>query len=129
MRRKPTLVRKFRDRIEIYSPGPFPEKVTPELFVKGEENSIRRNKLIAGILYYSKDMETLAMGLKKIHDLCKAAGVKYEFKRNVYGFTVIFHRHCGEGWGWMGKEKAEKGKKLPPKNYPQKETEGARPYS
>ena len=106
----------FRDRIEIYSPGPFPERVTPELFVKGEENSIRRNKLIAGILYYSKDMETLAMGLKKIHDLCKASGVKYEFKRNIYGFTVIFRRHCGEGWGWMGSEKSGKAKKLPPKS-------------
>ena len=21
-----------------------------------------------------------------------------------YGFTVVFYRHCGEGWGWSGKK-------------------------
>lgn len=41
---------------------------------------------------------------------------------NEYEFTVIFYRHCGEGWGWMGDQNAGKRKKLPPKNYPQKTT-------
>ena len=27
------------------------------------------------------------------------AGVKYEFQKEAYGFTVVFFRHCGEGWG------------------------------
>ena len=90
----------FRNRIEIYSPGTFPERITPEEFAEGDKKAIRRNKLITQTLYYSKDMETFATGLKKIKDLCEGAGVKYEFKREEYGFTVIFYRHCGEGWGW-----------------------------
>ena len=43
-------------------------------------------------------MESFATGLKRINDSCKAAGVKFEFIREPYGFTVRFHRHCGEGW-------------------------------
>ena len=90
----------FRNRIEIYSPGTFPELVAPEEFAEGNKKAIRRNKLITQTLYYSKDMETFATGLKKIKDLCEEAGVKYEFNKEEYGFTVVFYRHCGEGWGW-----------------------------
>lgn len=90
----------FRNRIEIYSPGTFPDRITPEEFAEGDKKAIRRNKLITQTLYYSKDMETFATGLKKIKDLCEEAGVKYEFKKEEYGFTVVFYRHCGEGWGW-----------------------------
>lgn len=43
-------------------------------------------------------METLATGLWRIDDECTKAGVKYEFIREPYGFTVRFYRHCGEGW-------------------------------
>ncbi|MBO4363596.1 MAG: hypothetical protein J5912_04365 [Clostridia bacterium] len=53
-------------------------------------------------MYYSKDMETFASGLKKIKTLCTEAGVRYEFQKEAYGFTVVFYRHCGEGWGWSG---------------------------
>ena len=92
----------YRNRIEIYSPGAFPEKITPEEFAEGNQKAIRRNKLITQALYYSKDMETFASGLKKIKTLCDEAGVKYEFQKEAYGFTVVFYRHCGEGWGWSG---------------------------
>ena len=92
----------YRNRIEIYSPGPFPEKVTPEEFADGNQKAIRRNKLITQTLYYSKDMETFASGLKKIKTLCTEAGVRYAFQKEAYGFTVVFYRHCGEGWGWSG---------------------------
>ena len=44
-------------------------------------------------------MESFATGLKRIYDACTVSGVKVEFKREPYGFTVRFHRHCGEGWG------------------------------
>lgn len=90
----------FKNRIEIYSPGTFPEKITPEEFAEGNKKAIRRNRLITQTLYYSKDMETFATGLKKIRTLCSEAGVDYEFLREEYGFTVIFYRHCGDGWGW-----------------------------
>ena len=43
-------------------------------------------------------MESFATGLKRIHEACTESGVKVEFIREPYGFTVRFHRHCGEGW-------------------------------
>ena len=94
----------YRNRIEIYSPGAFPERITPEEFAEGNQKAIRRNKLITQALYYSKDMETFASGLKKIKTLCDETGVKYEFQKEAYGFTVVFYRHCGEGWGWSGSQ-------------------------
>ncbi len=94
----------FKNRIEIYSPGTFPEKTSPEEFAEGNKKEIRRNKIITQTLYYSKDMETFATGLMKIKKLCNEAGVRYEFQREEYGFTVIFYRHCGEGWGWSGEQ-------------------------
>lgn len=115
----------FRNRIEIYSPGTFPDRITPEEFAEGDKKAIRRNRLITQTLYYSKDMETFATGLKKIKDLCTEAGVKYEFKKEEYGFTVVFYRHCGEGWGWSSnaKDTAEDiAKDNDPRNVPQKES-------
>ena len=94
----------FKNRIEIYSPGTFPERISPEEFAEGNKKAIRRNRIITQTLYYSKDMETFATGLMKIRKLCSEAGVKYEFQREEYGFTVIFYRHCGGGWGWSGSQ-------------------------
>ena len=64
----------FKDRIEIHTTGGFPSSHTPEEFLDGNKKAIRRNKLITGVLYYSKDMETFATGLKRIKDLCDQAG-------------------------------------------------------
>jgi ATP-dependent DNA helicase RecG len=111
----------FRNRIEIYSPGVFPERITPEEFAEGDKKAIRRNKLITQTLYYSKDMETFATGLKKIKNLCNEVGVKYEFRMEEYGFTVVFFRHCGEGWGWSGDAKDTAQDNVPhnvPRNVP-----------
>ena len=94
----------FKNRIEIYSPGTFPERISPEEFAEGNKKAIRRNRIITQTLYYSKDMETFATGLMKIRKLCSEAGVKYEFQREEYGFAVIFYRHYGEGWGWSGSQ-------------------------
>jgi ATP-dependent DNA helicase RecG len=82
----------FKDRIEIYNPGDFPEGYTPEDFIKGEERSILRNKLIAQILYFSKDIESWGSGIKRIYNICKENGVKVEFKILKSGFVVVFHR-------------------------------------
>ena len=70
----------FKDRIEIHTTGGFPKGHRPEEFLDGTKKAIRRNKLITGVLYYSKDMETFATGLKRIKDLCDDAGCKVEFK-------------------------------------------------
>ena len=87
-----------RSFIEIYSPGKFPEGVEPEQFIREIRKPIRRNPLITRTLYYSKDMESFATGLKRIYDACDAAECKVEFYGDDYGFTVRFYRHCGDGW-------------------------------
>ncbi|MBQ6504558.1 MAG: winged helix-turn-helix transcriptional regulator [Flexilinea sp.] len=68
------------------------------MFIKESRKPIRRNPLITRTLYYSKDMESFATGLKRIQNFCNDAGVKVEFYGDRYGFTVRFYRHCGEGW-------------------------------
>ncbi|MBP3869554.1 MAG: putative DNA binding domain-containing protein [Faecalicoccus sp.] len=88
----------FRSFIEIYSHGSFPENMQPEMFIKESMRSIRRNPLITRTLYYSKDMESFATGLKRIQTLCDEIGCKVEFLYDYYGFTVRFYRHCGDGW-------------------------------
>ncbi|MCR5100554.1 MAG: hypothetical protein K6B41_04265 [Butyrivibrio sp.] len=73
--------------------------MTPEQFINEIRKPIRRNPLITRTLYYSKDMESFATGLKRISEACGKARVNVEFYGDEYGFTVRFYRHCGEGWG------------------------------
>lgn len=82
----------FKDRIEIYNPGNFPEGLTPEDFIKKEERSILRNPLIAETLYLSRTIEKWGSGIKRIYNECKEAGVKVEFKMIKSGFLVVFYR-------------------------------------
>ena len=82
----------FKDRIEIYNPGNFPEGYTPEDFIKGKERSILRNPLTAEILYKSKEIEKWGSGLKRIYDECKTFSVPVEFKTLKSGFLVVFYR-------------------------------------
>jgi ATP-dependent DNA helicase RecG len=51
-----------------------------------------------GVLYYSKDMETFATGLKRINDLCEKFGCKVEFKNEKDDFVVVFYRNLRETW-------------------------------
>ncbi|MBA3066355.1 transcriptional regulator [bacterium] len=82
----------FKDRIEIYNPGDFPEGYVPEDFIKGKERSILRNPLIAETVYKSKDIEKWGSGLKRIYDECKAVRVPVEFEVLKSGFLVVFRR-------------------------------------
>jgi len=82
----------FKNRIEIYNPGTFPDGVAPDDFIKGKGRPVHRNPLLAQIMYYSKDIERFGTGLKRIADACDETGVKYEFRSDNYGFTVIFYR-------------------------------------
>ncbi|MCD7708538.1 MAG: putative DNA binding domain-containing protein [Clostridiales bacterium] len=88
----------YRSFIEISSPGKFPDGVTPSDFIEGTRRPIRRNPLITRTLYYSKDMESFATGLKRIQEACDEVGCKFECNGDDRGFTVRFYRHCGEGW-------------------------------
>ncbi len=82
----------YKDRVEIYNPGTFPEGFEPQDFIDRPERPIRRNPKIARILYYSKDIESFGTGLKRIADACDNAGVQYEFKKLKSGFVVCFYR-------------------------------------
>lgn len=82
----------YKDRIEIYNPGTFPEGFEPQDFIDRPERPIRRNPKIARILYYSKDIESFGTGLKRIADACNTAGIRYEFKKLKSGFVVCFYR-------------------------------------
>ncbi len=90
--RKGNEVAIFKDRVEIYNPGLFPEGYDPKDFFKGTERSILRNPLIANTLYLSKDIERWGSGIKRIHDACKEENVKVEFRKLKSGFLVIFYR-------------------------------------
>ena len=94
--RKGNEIAVFKDRVEIYNPGQFPEGYSPRDFIRGAERSILRNPLIANTLYLSKDIERWGSGLKRIHDECKENGVSVEFQGLKSGFLVVFGRK-GEG--------------------------------
>jgi len=82
----------FSNRVEIYNPGKFPEGLAPEDFIKGSELSIKRNPLLAQLMYYVKDIESFGTGLKRISDTCDSVGVKVEFEMRKLGFAVVFYR-------------------------------------
>lgn len=82
----------YKDRVEIYNPGAFPEGYDPQDFIDKAERPIRRNPKIARILYYSKDIESFGTGLKRIADACETANVRYEFRKMKSGFAVCFYR-------------------------------------
>ncbi len=89
----------FKDRIEIYNPGQFPEEYNPIDFIEGEERSILRNPLIAHTLYLCKDIERWGSGIRRIARECEEHNVKVEFKRLKSGFVVVFYRFdMGEEW-------------------------------
>ncbi len=82
----------FKDRVEIYNPGQFPEEIEPEDFIKGKGHSILRNPLIAETMFRSEDIEKLASGIKRIYEECQKSHIKVEFNRAKTGFVVVFHR-------------------------------------
>lgn len=82
----------FRNRVEIYNPGAFPEGFTPEDFIRGKEQSILRNPLLADVLFKSKEIEKWGSGLKRIYEECLEYGVKIEFEILKSGFMAVFYR-------------------------------------
>ncbi|MDR1687787.1 MAG: putative DNA binding domain-containing protein [Clostridiales bacterium] len=82
----------YSNRVEIYNSGTFPEGLTPEDFIEGSEASVKRNPLLAQLMYYVKDIESFGTGLKRITSACESAGVEVEFKLLKLGFAVVFYR-------------------------------------
>lgn len=89
----------YKDRVEIYNPGTFPEGLEPQDYIERVERPVRRNPKIARMLYDSKDIESFGTGLKRIADACESAGVRYEFQKKKTGFVVCFYRSAGEEKG------------------------------
>lgn len=85
----------YKDRIEIFNPGEFPEGFKPEDFIEGQ-GSIPRNPLIANTLYLSKDIEKWGSGFRRITEACTEANVKVKFEIRKNGFMVIFYRKTDE---------------------------------
>ncbi len=102
----------FKNRIEIYNPGAFPANKTPESYVVGNQRPIRRNPLIARTLYYSKDMESFATGLKRIKDACDKVGCRVEFETPDDGFVVVFYRHGTQKLSGTAQKTAQKEERI-----------------
>ena len=82
----------YKDKIEVWNTGNFPEGYKPEDFIKKEIPSVLRNPTIANIMYLSKDIEKWGSGIKRIYDVCKENNVKVKFNIMRYGFSVVFDR-------------------------------------
>ncbi len=81
----------YKDRVEIFNPGEFPEGFKPEDFIEGQ-GSIPRNPLIANTLYLSKDIEKWGSGFRRITEACQKSNTKVKFEIRKDGFMVIFYR-------------------------------------
>lgn len=81
----------YKDRVEIFNPGEFPEGFKPEDFIEGQ-GSIPRNPLIANTLYLSKDIEKWGSGFRRITEVCQKSNTKVKFEIRKNGFMVIFYR-------------------------------------
>ena len=71
----------YKNRIEIYNPGTFPEGLEPQDYIDHIERPVRRNPKIARLLYYSKEIESFGTGLKRIADACKMPEFGIEFQK------------------------------------------------
>lgn len=83
----------YRDRVSIYSPGPFPRGALPEQFAFEGREPIYMNPKIVNILYRGDQIETLASGFERAFTLCKQAGVSYDYKLLDDGFRFVFYRN------------------------------------
>ncbi|OGF44726.1 MAG: transcriptional regulator [Candidatus Firestonebacteria bacterium RIFOXYD2_FULL_39_29] len=84
----------FKNRVEIYNPGGFPDELSPKDYILGKERSILRNPLIAEVFYKAKEIEKWGSGIKRIYDECKVNNVKVEFQILKTGFLVVFYRNA-----------------------------------
>jgi ATP-dependent DNA helicase RecG len=82
----------YKNRIEIYNPGTFPEGLKPEDFILGDVPSVQRNPQLAQFMYYCKDIEKFGTELKRISTAGKESGVKLEFCLKKLCFAVVFYR-------------------------------------
>ena len=79
----------YDDRVEIENPGKLASGVT----VKSLGNSsMRRNPIIADLFHRMGKVERIGMGIKRMRDLCRDAGLKEPVFEIDPFFKVIFYR-------------------------------------
>lgn len=94
-------------KVTIYSPGSFASTYSPEDYINKNLQSSIRNAAIAKILYLNKSIEQFGSGFKRIHSLCKDAGIKYSYEFSDNGFTFIFCRKTKNVFARKTENKAE----------------------
>lgn len=84
----------FGEKVEIFSPGWFPDGTSPEALLDDEAHPFSQspNQLIANALYKCKAIESYGTGLKRIKSLCADAGVMFEYQTVDQGAIVRFFR-------------------------------------
>lgn len=82
----------FRDRVEILSYGKFPDRYTPEDFIRKDIPPVQRNPLIASLLTGTKRNGSIASGFRRIAEACDKAGCRYEFQMHSFAFVTVFYR-------------------------------------
>lgn len=83
----------FSERIDVFSPGRFPETVDPKDCLEGRVAfSESRNKLLSEALFRAKDIESYGTGMPRIKEACDAAGVRVEYTNHRQGVIVSFYR-------------------------------------
>ena len=78
--------------VTIFSPGTFPDDLSPEDYVNRNISSVKRNPLILDVLYRYKDVEKSGSGFKRMNDLCSKEGIKWSYDKMAYGFYFTFYR-------------------------------------
>ena len=63
--------------------------------VRDIEQRERKTRLITRTLYYSKDMESFATGLKRIYDACETAECKVEFLKELPNVHYVGSGYSG----------------------------------
>jgi len=79
----------YDDRVEIENPGKLPSGVTVENL---GNLSMRRNPIIADLFHRMGKVERIGMGIKRMRDLCRKAGLKEPVFEIDPFFKVIFYR-------------------------------------
>jgi predicted HTH transcriptional regulator len=66
----------YKDKVEIWNLGNFPEDYNLIDFIENQTPSILRNLVVYNVLYLSEDIEKWSLGLKRIYEECIQNNVK-----------------------------------------------------
>lgn len=82
----------FKNRVVFYNPGFFPFGFTPDDFIDGTEQPIKRNPKINDVLFKTKIIEAFGTGFERTFEVCNKANVLYRWENTKTGFRITFFR-------------------------------------